>query len=155
MVSLPWWTRSAFMPCISRVLAIHWCGTESNAFFTSTQEQGRFFLWKWASPYIILSISRLSTVPIDFILPPLWSICIRLYLSSCTGSWWSITDVMSLYRVFKQFIGQWSEADGSSLFRIITLLPIISQAGISSLSVSMVFRAVVMSPPMVSIFFIQ
>ena len=53
---------------------------------------------------------------------------------------------MSLYKVFKQVIGRWSGADGLSFFGIITLLPKVSQAGIPSLSVSMVFSAVAMSP---------
>ena len=53
---------------------------------------------------------------------------------------------MSLYKLFKQVIGRWSEADGLSLFGIITLLPMVSQTGNSSLCVSMVFNADAMSP---------
>ena len=48
--------------------------------------------------------------------------------------------------MLKQVFGWWLEADGLSFFRIITLLLMVSQAGISSLSVGMVFSAVAMSP---------
>ena len=94
-------------------------------------------------------------VPIDFALPPLWSVSIRLFLSLWTSNWWSIIDMMNLYKVLKQVIGCWSEADGLSFSVIITLLPMVSQAGISGLSVSIVFNADAMSPWKASIFFIQ
>ena len=35
--------------------------------------------------------------------------------------------------MFKQVIGRWSETDGLSFFRIITLFPVVSQAGNSTL----------------------
>ena len=74
------------MLCNCNVIASHLWLIESKAFFTSIHVQERFFFLSFASSSVVLSIIKLSMHHIEFVVHPLWSICMYWYVTWCSLS---------------------------------------------------------------------
>ncbi len=74
------------MLCNCNVRASHLWLIESKAFFTSSHVQERFFFLSFASSSVVLSSIKLSMHPIEFVVHPLWSICMYWYITWCSLS---------------------------------------------------------------------
>ena len=90
--------------------------TESYALCTSTHTIHRFLFPQWLAWHTILSINKLTIVPLQFSFTPCCSPCIRLYASRCWSTGFSRQDVNHLQTVFRQVIGLWVSLENSPCF---------------------------------------
>ena len=114
--------------------------TESNAFRTSIQAMLRFLLPFRLSRQTILSIIKLSMVPLHLVLAPLCSSSNRLCVSRCSSIGDNKQVVNHLYCVFKQVIGLWFWLESSPGLGIRLVFPPVNQLGYPTSPVKMVLK---------------
>ena len=79
--------------------------TESYAFLMSIHAMLRLSFRRWQSKVTVLSISKLSIVPLHPACAPLWAPSIKPYVSRCSFMGPNKHHLNHLYKVFKQVIG--------------------------------------------------
>ena len=106
---------------------------ESYAFMTSIYAMLRLPFCRRQSKVTVLSICKLSVVPLHPGPAPLWAPSIKPYVSRCSVIGPNKYQVNYLYKVFKQVIGLWFSLVNSLAFWSSVVLPSENQAEYSIL----------------------
>ena len=108
------------------------------AFLTSIHTMFGARFRRWQSKVTVVSISKLSKVPLHPSRAPLWARSIQPCVCRCLFPSPNMHDVNHLYMVFKQVIGLWLSLVNSSSFGSSVVLPSENQAEYSNLVFAMV-----------------